>query len=88
MYNFDLWKISGHADHYKENMFCIDIEKAEFGLKPMNCPGPCCMPCKPTPLVAVGGAMQGVRGWQCGVRHSCTSAMPHSMLWLLQGLGC
>ena len=39
MYNFDLWKTSGHAAHYKENMFCIDVEKQEFGLKPMNCPG-------------------------------------------------
>ena len=39
MYNFDLWRTSGHADHYKENMFHFDIEKAEFGLKPMNCPG-------------------------------------------------
>ena len=27
IYNFDLWKISGHADHYKSNMFSIDIEK-------------------------------------------------------------
>jgi threonyl-tRNA synthetase len=39
IYNFDLWKRSGHADHYKQNMFLIDIEKQEFGLKPMNCPG-------------------------------------------------
>lgn len=39
IYNFDLWKTSGHADHYKENMFSFDVEKAEFGLKPMNCPG-------------------------------------------------
>ena len=39
IYNFDLWKTSGHADHYKQNMFHFDIEKQEFGLKPMNCPG-------------------------------------------------
>lgn len=39
MYNLDLWKTSGHAEHYKQNMFLIDIEKQEFGLKPMNCPG-------------------------------------------------
>ena len=43
MYNFDLWKTSGHAAHYKENMFCIDVEKQEFGLKPMNCPGGPCL---------------------------------------------
>ncbi|KAL6782374.1 TST1 [Auxenochlorella protothecoides x Auxenochlorella symbiontica] len=41
IYNMDLWKTSGHAAHYKENMFCFDIEKGEFGLKPMNCPGHC-----------------------------------------------
>lgn len=39
IYNFDLWKTSGHAAHYKQNMFHFDIEKQEFGLKPMNCPG-------------------------------------------------
>lgn len=39
IYNFDLWKTSGHAEHYKQNMFHFDIEKQEFGLKPMNCPG-------------------------------------------------
>lgn len=27
IYNFDLWVTSGHADHYKSNMFSIDIEK-------------------------------------------------------------
>eukprot|EP00884_Botryococcus_braunii_P020679 jgi/Botrbrau1/7295/Bobra.0318s0027.1 len=43
MYNLDLWKTSGHAEHYKQNMFLIDIEKQEFGLKPMNCPGHCLM---------------------------------------------
>ena len=41
MYNFDLWRTSGHADHYKENMFYFEVEKQEFGLKPMNCPGVC-----------------------------------------------
>ncbi|KAK9814754.1 hypothetical protein WJX72_010977 [[Myrmecia] bisecta] len=43
IYNFDLWKTSGHADHYKDNMFHFDIEKQLFGLKPMNCPGHCLM---------------------------------------------
>mgnify|MGYP003316856360 FL=1 len=38
MYNLKLWETSGHAAKYKENMFCIDIEGQEFGLKPMNCP--------------------------------------------------
>lgn len=33
-----LWEISGHADHYRENMFFIDNDGEEFVLKPMNCP--------------------------------------------------
>jgi threonyl-tRNA synthetase len=36
----DLWKTSGHADFYRENMFgAIEVEKADYQLKPMNCPG-------------------------------------------------
>jgi threonyl-tRNA synthetase len=43
MFNVDLWRTSGHADHYKAHMFFIDVEKADFGLKPMNCPAHCLM---------------------------------------------
>lgn len=43
IYNFSLWETSGHADHYKQNMFSFPVEKQEFGLKPMNCPGHCVM---------------------------------------------
>jgi threonyl-tRNA synthetase len=43
MFNLDLWRISGHADHYLENMFTFQVEGADFGLKPMNCPGHCLM---------------------------------------------
>src|SRR6202790_3221435 len=36
----DLWKTSGHANFYKENMFGpVEVEKADYQLKPMNCPG-------------------------------------------------
>jgi threonyl-tRNA synthetase len=36
----DLWKTSGHANFYRENMFGpIEVEKTEYQLKPMNCPG-------------------------------------------------
>merc|ERR1712157_297297 len=41
IYNLDLWHRSGHALHYKENMFCFDVEGQEFAMKPMNCPGHC-----------------------------------------------
>src|SRR3984885_1797026 len=36
----DLWKTSGHANFYRENMFGpMEVEKADYQLKPMNCPG-------------------------------------------------
>ncbi len=36
----DLWKTSGHTNFYHESMFRpIEVEKAEYQLKPMNCPG-------------------------------------------------
>ncbi|KAJ6903350.1 hypothetical protein NC651_020752 [Populus alba x Populus x berolinensis] len=41
--NMKLWETSGHAANYKENMFLLEIENQEFGLKPMNCPGHCLM---------------------------------------------
>ncbi|KAG6708278.1 hypothetical protein I3843_06G068100 [Carya illinoinensis] len=43
MYNMQLWETSGHAANYKDNMFVFEVEKQEFGLKPMNCPGHCLM---------------------------------------------
>lgn len=39
MYNSQLWKTSGHWQNYKDDMFTFDVEKEQFGLKPMNCPG-------------------------------------------------
>jgi len=41
MYKADLWKTSGHWDHYADDMFTFEVEKEQFGLKPMNCPGHC-----------------------------------------------
>ena len=35
----DLYKTSGHWDHYKENMFpAMEVEDEQFVLRPMNCP--------------------------------------------------
>jgi len=34
-----LWKISGHWEKYKENIFLTSYEGREFAVKPMNCPG-------------------------------------------------
>jgi threonyl-tRNA synthetase len=33
-----LWQQSGHWDHYEVNMFRLEVEGQDFGLKPMNCP--------------------------------------------------
>src|SRR5437870_5136050 len=36
----DLWKTSGHTNFYRDNMFgAVEVEKADYQLKPMNCPG-------------------------------------------------
>ena len=39
MLSKELWITSGHWDHYKDNMFTTEVEKNEFAIKPMNCPG-------------------------------------------------
>ena len=38
IFNTDLWKRSGHLDAYAENMYFLDVDEREFGVKPMNCP--------------------------------------------------
>jgi len=39
IFDTELFKISGHYDNYKDNMFFSEIEEREYGVKPMNCPG-------------------------------------------------
>jgi threonyl-tRNA synthetase len=40
VYNKDLWVMSGHWSHYRENMFLVQsADGDEMGLKAMNCPG-------------------------------------------------
>ena len=38
MFNKELWELSGHWQHYRENMFVLEVDSTEFSLKPMNCP--------------------------------------------------
>ncbi len=33
----ELWKKSGHFDHYRENMYFTEIDEQSYGIKPMNC---------------------------------------------------
>lgn len=37
--NEQLWRESGHWDHYRENMYFTEIDERSFAVKPMNCPG-------------------------------------------------
>lgn len=39
MLDKELWEISGHWFNYRENMYTSEIDKHEFAIKPMNCPG-------------------------------------------------
>ncbi|MEK6375258.1 MAG: threonine--tRNA ligase [Acidobacteriota bacterium] len=39
VWDTEIFKISGHYDNYRENMFFSEIEEREYGVKPMNCPG-------------------------------------------------
>ncbi|MDJ0973412.1 MAG: threonine--tRNA ligase [Planctomycetota bacterium] len=38
----ELWRTSGHYDHFRDNMYFLDIDDRSFAIKPMNCPG-CCL---------------------------------------------
>lgn len=36
----ELWELSGHWEHYRENMFIVELgEERAYAVKPMNCPG-------------------------------------------------
>jgi threonyl-tRNA synthetase len=39
----ELWEVSGHWEHYHQNMFKTEIEEKMYALKPMNCPLHCLM---------------------------------------------
>ena len=39
LFRTELWKQSGHYENYVEDMFLLDVNDEEYGLKPMNCPG-------------------------------------------------
>lgn len=41
MFNKKLWETSGHWEHYKDDMFVLNVDGMEASLKPMNCPSHC-----------------------------------------------
>ena len=38
IFDTELWKLSGHYSNYSENMYFINQDEKEHGVKPMNCP--------------------------------------------------
>lgn len=38
MLSDELWRRSGHYQHYKDNMYFCNIDDRSYALKPMNCP--------------------------------------------------
>ncbi|MBI3601795.1 MAG: threonine--tRNA ligase [Candidatus Omnitrophica bacterium] len=34
-----LWEVSGHAEHYQQNMYYFKVDDEDYAVKPMNCPG-------------------------------------------------
>ncbi len=38
----ELWKRSGHWEHFQENMYFMEVDGKSYAVKPMNCPG-CCL---------------------------------------------
>jgi threonyl-tRNA synthetase len=41
IFDEELFRTSGHTGAYRENMFFVQVDEREFGVKPMNCPGHC-----------------------------------------------
>ncbi len=33
----ELWKMSGHYENYRENMYFTEVDEQSYGIKPMNC---------------------------------------------------
>ena len=41
LYKTELWKTSGHYEAFHDDMFLVELDDDEYGVKPMNCPGHC-----------------------------------------------
>lgn len=37
--NRELWETSGHWEHYRDKMYTTVIDRTDFAIKPMSCPG-------------------------------------------------
>jgi threonyl-tRNA synthetase len=43
IFDAEMWKRSGHYEHYRTNMFFTEVDGREYAVKPMNCPSHCLM---------------------------------------------
>lgn len=43
IFDNQVWKNSGHWEHYEENIIKFQLGNKDYSLKPMNCPGHCLM---------------------------------------------
>jgi len=41
IYKTELWRTSGHYEAFHDDMFLMQADEDEYGVKPMNCPGHC-----------------------------------------------
>jgi len=39
IFDAELWKTSGHWEKFRDDMFTLEVEERQMGIKPMNCPG-------------------------------------------------
>ncbi len=39
LFDSEVFKTSGHWEHYRDDMFVLKVEDRDFAFKPMNCPG-------------------------------------------------
>ena len=73
IYDAELWKTSGHWDKYRENMFTVEVEEREMGVKPMNCPGHC-------QLFAMSATPTATCRCATPSRACCTATRPRGVL--------
>ncbi len=39
MLDKSLWETSGHWEHYRDTMYTLKVDEADYAIKPMSCPG-------------------------------------------------
>lgn len=43
IFDAELWRKSGHYEHYRDNMYFTEVDDRQYAVKPMNCPSHCLM---------------------------------------------